>query len=332
MAVDIELTSVSKSSKNLSTANSRLPEPSMPIPDFQTIMLPMLRLAEDRTEHFLALTRETLARHFALTPEELAVKLPSGRQTTFSNRVAWAKAHLTMAGLLESPQRGTMRITAEGEAVLRNPPEKLTIKFLEHFPLYRQLRQGGTKPEAQAQDGQRSVHGDETPEELLDAAYQQLRSELAASLLQHIKGNSWEFFEHLVVKLLVAMGYGGTVRDAGQATCKTADEGIDGMVKQDRLGLETIYLQAKRWENVVGRPEIQKFVGALHGQRAKKGIFITTSRFSSEAQDYARQIDPKIVLIDGPELVQLMIDHDLGVSPVATYVIKRVDTDFFDEI
>ncbi|NLY41185.1 MAG: restriction endonuclease, partial [Desulfovibrionales bacterium] len=165
----------------------------------------------------------------------------------------------------------------------------------------------------------------------LETAYQHVRTELAASLIQHIKNNSWGFFEHMVVKLLVAMGYGGSVRDAGQATRKTGDGGIDGVIKQDRLGLDSIYLQAKRWENVVGRPEIQKFVGALHGQRAKKGVFITTSYFTADAKDYAQQIDPKIVLIDGAELVELMIDHNLGVSPVATYVIKRVDTDFFIE-
>lgn len=235
-----------------------------------------------------------------------------------------------MAGLLDSPKRGILRITPEGESVLQNPPDRVTIKFLEQFPSFLQFRQTANKT-PRAEQPEQTTNGTETPEEMLDAAYQQLRGELAASLTQHIKSNSWEFFEHLVVKLLVAMGYGGSVKDAGQATRKTADEGIDGIIKQDRLGLDTIYLQAKRWEGVVGRPEIQKFVGALHGQRAKKGIFITTSHFSSEAKDYARQIDPKIVLIDGTELVQLMIDHDLGVSPVETYVIKRVDSDFFVE-
>lgn len=303
----------------------------MSIPDFQTIMLPLLRLAGDRGEHSLVEMRQILARHFALTPEELAAKLPSGRQTTFINRVAWAKAYLTMAGLLDSPKRGILRITPEGESVLQNPPDRVTIKFLEQFPSFLQFRQTANKTPRAEQPEQTTANGTETPEEMLDAAYQQLRGELATSLTQHVKSNSWEFFEHLVVKLLVAMGYGGSVKDAGQATRKTADEGIDGIIKQDRLGLDTIYLQAKRWEGVVGRPEIQKFVGALHGQRAQKGIFITTSRFSAEAQDYARQIDPKIVLIDGTELVQLMIDHDLGVSPVETYVIKRVDSDFFVE-
>ncbi len=303
----------------------------MAIPDFQTIMLPLLSLAGDHAEHSLAQAREVLARHFALTPEELAAKLPSGRQTTFSNRVAWAKVYLTMAGLLGSPKRGMLRITPLGETVLRDPPERMTIKFLEQFPSFLQFRKGADNTPQNDPEYLTPANGSETPVELLESACLQLRNELAASLTQHIKTNSWEFFEDLVVKLLVAMGYGGSVKDAGQATRKTADQGIDGIIKQDRLGLDTIYLQAKRWEGVVGRPEIQKFVGALHGQRAKKGIFITTSHFSAEARDYSRQIDPKIVLIDGAELVQLMIDHDLGVSPVETYVIKRVDTDFFVE-
>lgn len=301
----------------------------MAIPDFQSIMLPMLRLAQGRTEYTMREICEDLAQFFHLTPEELAIKLPSG-QGTFANRVAWAKAYLTMAGLLASPKRGVLHITPVGKTVLGNAPEKITIKFLQQFPAYEQAR--GIKNSLSATSSDLPSDKEiETPEEILEAAYERLRAEVAVSLLQHIKDNSWEFFEHLVVKLLVAMGYGGSFRDAGQATRKTGDGGIDGVIKQDRLGLDSIYLQAKRWENVVGRPEIQKFVGALHGQRAKKGVFITTSHFSTEAKDYAEQIDPKIVLIDGAELVELMMDHNLGVSPVATYVIKKVDTDFFAE-
>lgn len=300
----------------------------MAIPDFQSVMLPLLRLAENQAEYSMGQVRESLARYFALTDEDLAIKLPSGRQGTFANRVAWAKAHLGMAGLLESPKRGFLRITPLGLTVLTNPPERITIKFLLQFSSYQQLR---SSKKIQDTGPDLTDNGAETPEEILETAYQHVRTELAESLIQHIKNNSWEFFEHMVVKLLVAMGYGGSVRDAGQATRKTGDGGIDGVIKQDRLGLDSIYLQAKRWENVVGRPEIQKFVGALHGQRAKKGVFITTSYFTADAKDYAQQIDPKIVLIDGAELVELMIDHNLGVSPVATYVIKRVDTDFFIE-
>lgn len=300
----------------------------MPIPDFQTIMLPMLHLAADHGEQTMAQAREALARHFSLTPDEIALKLPSGRQTTFSNRVAWAKVHLTMAGLLESPKRGCFNITAQGRDVLIDPPERITIKFLEQYPSFLQFRSPSRKPGLAEQS---PVSCNDTPEEMLETAYQQLRDELAATLLQHIKANSWAFFEQLVVNLLVAMGYGGSVKDAGHATRKTADEGIDGIIKQDRLGLDTIYLQAKKWEGTVGRPEIQKFVGALHGQRARKGIFITTGRFSNEAEEYSHHIDPKVVLIDGEELAQLMIDHDLGVSPVSTYTLKRLDMDFFTE-
>ncbi|NLV96926.1 MAG: restriction endonuclease [Desulfovibrionales bacterium] len=302
----------------------------MAIPDFQSIMLPMLRLAQGRTEYTMREIREDLAQFFRLTPEELAAKLPSGHQGTFANRVAWAKTHLTLAGLLASPKRGILHITSLGKNMLANPPNQITCKFLQQFPAYQQFLSTKKRSQPTSSDLP-SDKETETPEEVLEAAYERLRAEVAASLLQHIKDNSWEFFEHLVVKLLVAMGYGGSFRDAGQATRKTGDGGIDGVIKQDRLGLDSIYLQAKRWENVVGRPEIQKFVGALHGQRAKKGVFITTSHFSTEAKDYAEQIDPKIVLIDGAELVELMIDHNLGVSPVATYVIKKVDTDFFAE-
>ncbi|EAR23581.1 restriction endonuclease [Nitrococcus mobilis] len=203
---------------------------------------------------------------------------------------------------------------------------------MERFEEFQEFRQASNKNRTQkvthaADDDTSST----TPEETLEQAYQQLRDEVANELLHLIKGNTPEFFEKLVVHLIVSMGYGGSVKEAGRATRKTADEGIDGVIKEDRLGLETIYLQAKRWEAAVGRPEIQKFVGALHGQRAKKGVFITTSRFSKEALDYVGQIDPKVVLIDGADLVQLMIDHGVGVNSAALYEVKKVDTDFFIE-
>lgn len=298
----------------------------MAIPDFQTLMLPLLRIASDQKTHALAHIREQLAKQFDLTAAELEDRLRSG-QSKFANRVSWAKAHLGMAGLLDSPTRGHICITLLGLSVFSRAPQKITIKFLEQFESYQNSRRQSSSPVPMA------THecAEPTPEEVMESAYQQMRQELAERLLRQTKETSWEFFETLVVKLLVAMGYGGTIKDAGQSTQKTADEGIDGIIKQDRLGLDIIYLQAKRWENVVGRPEIQKFVGALHGQRAKKGIFITTSRFSSEATEYACHVDPKVVLIDGKELAQLMIDYDLGVSSVDSYVLKRLDTDFFLE-
>lgn len=276
--------------------------------------------------------REGLAEIMGLSQEDLEKRLPSGRQSTFANRVAWAKVYLTQAGVLESPKRGKFHISNRGRQILIEAPNRISIKYLEQFKEFQEFRQASSKNRTQ-----KVTHvGDDdnsstTPEETLEQAYQQLRDEVANELLHLIKNNTPEFFEKLVIYLIVSMGYGGSVKEAGKATRKTADEGIDGIIKEDRLGLETIYLQAKRWEAVVGRPEIQKFVGALHGQRAKKGVFITTSRFSKEALDYVGQIDPKVVLLDGADLVQLMIDHGVGVSSAATYEVKKVDTDFFIE-
>ncbi|WP_341580822.1 restriction endonuclease [Marinobacter metalliresistant] len=304
----------------------------MAVPDFQSLMLPLLKFSADGEEHTMQEAREGLAAKMELSQDDLEEKLPSGRQSTFANRVAWAKVYLTQAGVLESPKRGKFYISDRGSKILSENPDRISIKYLERFQEFQEFRQASNKNRTQqvthADDGDTSST---TPEETLEQAYQQLRDEVANELLYLIKGNTPEFFEKLVVHLIVSMGYGGSVKEAGKATRKTADEGIDGVIKEDRLGLETIYLQAKRWEAAVGRPEIQKFVGALHGQRAKKGVFITTSRFSKEALDYVGQIDPKVVLIDGADLVQLMIDHGVGVSSAAIYEVKKVDTDFFIE-
>jgi len=302
------------------------------VPDFQTLMLPMLQIAADGEEHTMQEARDALASVFSLTEDELAERLPSGRQTTFANRVAWAKVYLVQAGLLASPKRGKFYIAQRGREVLSKAPQKIDIKYLEQFPEFQEFRQASNKNHTEKVIQPAVTRSNSTtPEETLEEAYQQVRDEVANELLHLIKGNSPDFFEKLVVRLLVQMGYGGSFREAGKATRKTADEGIDGIIKEDRLGLDAIYLQAKRWEAPVGRPEIQRFVGALHGQRAKKGVFITTSRFSIEAIEYAGQIDPKVVLIDGTDLVQLMIDYNVGVSAIATYDVKKVDTDFFIE-
>ncbi len=304
----------------------------MAVPDFQSLMLPLLKFSADGEEHTMQEAREGLAELMGLSQEDLEERLPSGRQSTFANRVAWAKVYLTQAGVLESPKRGKFHISDRGRKILSANPERIDIKFLQRFQEFQEFRQASSKNRTE-----KVTHtADEettttTPEETLEQAYQQLRDETANELLHLVKSNTSEFFEKLVVHLIVSMGYGGSVKEAGRATRKTADEGIDGVIKEDRLGLETIYLQAKRWEAAVGRPEIQKFVGALHGQRAKKGVFITTSRFSKEALDYVGQIDPKVVLIDGADLVQLMIDHGVGVSSAAIYEVKKVDTDFFIE-
>ncbi len=299
----------------------------MAIPDFQTVMLPLLKFAGDPMEHSLREIIDALADQFQLTQVERNELLPSGRQATFDNRVGWARTYLVKAGLLVSTRRGYVRITDRGLAVLASDPPKISIKFLKQFPEFLSFQARGR------QNGKdlAKVEDDVTPEEAIEAYYLRLRDELANDLLETVMGCSPSFFERLVVDLLVKMGYGGTKRDAGQAIGRGGDGGIDGIIKEDRLGLDFVYIQAKRWEGTVGRPEIQKFAGALQGQRARKGVFITTSNFSAEAREYVSRIDSKIVLIDGETLSQLLIDFDLGVSQLATYTLKQIDTDYFTE-
>lgn len=301
----------------------------MAIPDFQTIMLPLLKYVSDSEEHSKREAVDALAEEFGLTEDEKSELLPSGRQQIFDNRLAWARTYLLKAGLLESTRRGFFRITDKGQEVLRKNPEKINIVYLDQFPGFTEFRTSGRAQSTVTE--QSDTDTDTTPEEMLEAAYLNMRQRLALELLQSIKGCSPAFFERLVIDLLVTMGYGGTRKDAGEAIGRSGDGGIDGIIKEDRLGLDCIYVQAKRWENTVGRPDIQKFAGALQGQRARKGIFITTSNFSSEAHDYVSRIDNKIILVDGTVLVNLMIDHSVGVSRIANYEIKKVDLDYFVE-
>jgi restriction system protein len=301
----------------------------MAIPDYQTIMLPLLRFAGDQQEHSLREAIDQLAEKFALTGVERKELLPSGQQEIFNNRVAWARTYMGKAGLLESTRRGYFKITDSGVKVVKQNPDRIDVKFLDQFEEFRQFR---ALRHTKIEEEEIEVEAHErTPEEALESSYKQLRDNLANELLQQIKSCSPRLFEKIVVVLLVKMGYGGSRQDAGRAIGRSGDEGIDGIIKEDRLGLDIIYVQAKRWGNSVGRPEVQKFAGALQGQRARKGIMITTSNFSKEALDYASRIDSKIVLIDGEQLAQLMIDHGLGVSPVAVYEIKKIDTDYFTE-
>jgi len=271
-----------------------------------------------------------MAEHFSLSDDDLQEMLPSGKQTTFKNRVAWARVYLSKALLLESPKRGFFHITERGKKLLQANPGDLRVKHLKQYPEFVEFHASNSK---KGRDDENS--GDEerkvTPEETFEIAYQELRSSLASELLSHVSKNSPDFFEQLVVKLLVKIGYGGSIKDAGQAIGRSGDEGIDGIIKEDKLGLDVIYIQAKRWQGAVGRPEVQKFVGALHGQRAKKGVFITTGAFTRDAEQYISTIDPKVVLIDGARLVELMIDHNLGVSTVDAYELKKIDSDFFLE-
>ena len=301
----------------------------MPIPDFQSIMLPLLKFAGDGQEHSLRETIEALANEFNLTEEERSELLPSGQQAIFDNRVGWARTYLKEARMLEKTRRGYYRITERGQETLRQNPSDINKAFLMQFPEFVEFLKRTRIGSDEAED----ERGNETqtPEEAIETAYQKLRQELAIEILQMIKDRPPAFFERLVIDLLVKMGYGGTRKDAGEAIGRSGDGGIDGIIKADRLGLDVVYVQAKRWESVVGRPEIQKFAGALQGQRARKGIFITTSNFSQEARDYADRIDSKIVLIDGDRLAQLMIDHNVGVASMASYELKRIDSDYFTE-
>lgn len=299
----------------------------MPVPDFQTIMLPLLHCFSDGQEHSIQDLMSILAEKFSLSADELNTLLPSGKQTIFYNRVGWARTYLTKAGLLEMSRRSYYRITERGKHVLARNPSRIDMRFLEQFPEYVEFREREgvrRKPKETGTDEE-----EKTPEETLEDAYEEIRDGLAQELLGLVKQSAPSFFERLVVELLVKMGYGGSRRDAARAVGQVGDEGIDGIIDEDRLGLDTIYIQAKKWDNVVGRPEIQKFVGALMGKRAKKGIFITTSSFSADATAYVSSIDAKIVLIDGKRLAELMIDYDVGVTPVTTYQLKRVDSDYF---
>ena len=302
----------------------------MPIPDFQTLMRPLLEFASDGKLHSLAEARESLATKFKLTEEEKKALLPSGRQRVFVNRIAWAKVYLGRAGLLDAPQRGQFKMSERGREALKDAPERITINYLEKYPEFVAFR-STTKKKKETPLEVASDEEGRTPEEILEAAHLRLRTDLASELLSRVKKCSPHFFEQLVVELLLKMGYGGSREEAGQAVGAAGDEGIDGVINEDRLGLDTIYLQAKRWEGTVGRPEIQKFVGALHGKRAKKGVFITTGTFSAEGVEYVRNIESKVVLIDGRQLAEFMIDFGVGVDSVISYDVKRIVSDYFDE-
>lgn len=305
----------------------------MPIPDFQTIMLPLLSLLSDRKEYLFKDVIALLGKQFKLTEEELSELLPSGQALIFGNRVAWARTYLKKAGLLDAPKRGVLCITERGLNILKENPNRIDINLLKQFPEFvefQSLKKGDTGSLEQNNSPQEEK---QTPEETIDLAYQSIRQSLAQELIDIVRRLSPAFFERLVVELLVKMGYGGSIKDAGKAIGKTGDEGIDGTIKEDKLGLDIIYIQAKRWQtgSVVGRPELHRFVGALAGQGAKKGIFITTSSFSKDALNYAPKNETKIVLIDGVQLAQLMIDYNLGVSTQRSYEIKRLDNDYFEE-
>ncbi|EJB8511220.1 restriction endonuclease [Pseudomonas aeruginosa] len=302
----------------------------MSIPDFQSVMRPVLAIVQDGAPLRLSELRERVAAQFRLTEDERKERLPSGNQTVINNRVGWARTYLNKAGLLTIPAKGMVQITERGRDALVSGPERITVRWLKQFPEFADFHTA----KAQAVDAPvmaELVNADTTPDEQLADAHQALMQSLADDLLAQVRAATPSFFEQLVVDLMLTMGYGGSRKEAGKATQATNDGGIDGIIKEDKLGLDVIYLQAKRWANTVHRPEIDKFIGALTRQRARKGVFITTSDFSVGARDAALGLDIKVVLIDGAELARLMVEHNLGVSVKQIYEVKQLDSDYFAE-
>lgn len=303
----------------------------MAIPDYQTIMLPLLKFISDQKEHHVREMIDYLASEFQLSDEERRRLLPSGNDVIFDNKVKWARLYIGKAGLLESTKTGYWKITKRGLQVLSQNPSRIDVKFLEQFPEYREWRKTTSRETKEETTGKVKVVEEQTPEEALEYGYQQMRNDLVQQLLIQVKNAPSKFFEKLVVELLVKMGYGGSIRDAAKVVGGIGDEGIDGVIKEDQLGLDTIYVQAKKWQGTIGRPKLMEFVGALKGQKANKGVFITTSKFTNDAIDFVSKIDSKVVLIDGEQLAEFMIDFHIGVSSVATYEIQRLDSDYFIE-
>ncbi len=301
----------------------------MSVPAFNDYLLPVLSYTSDREEHTIAETVDAMAKHFKLSDADVAEMLPSGTQARHQNRVYWARTYLSKAGLVDPVGRGRFRITPRGKELLGKSPTKIDRTTLIQYPEFRAFSQHAGVSVAPATDSQ--PEETETPEERLESNYQSLRSELGERLLAQVMKSSPAFFERLVVDVLVAMGYGGSRADAGKAVGQSGDGGVDGIIKEDRLGLDIVYIQAKRWEGAVGSPAVRDFVGSLVGHSANKGVLLATSRFSKDAVDYAKKIPQKIVLIDGAQLAELMMDYGVGVTTANTYTVKRLDVDYFGE-
>lgn len=304
----------------------------MSIPGYQDTMGPVLHATADGADHKIKDIVAALARDFGLTSAELETLLPSGGQSLFANRVHWAATYLKKAGLLEATGRAQVRITPEGRVVLSNPPARIDRAFLLRYPSFAEFAQAHP-PRAPGEVVAPTPGPSEasTPQERIDAAAKELAQDLADDLLAKVKTVRPGFFERLVIQLLEKMGYGGSRAEASELLGRSGDAGLDGVIRQDRLGLERVYVQAKRWDNTVGRPTVQAFAGALDGAQASKGVLLTTATFSQDAREYVRSIGKRIVLIDGAELVNLMVEHDIGVSSEAMIEIKRLDNDYFDE-
>jgi restriction system protein len=298
---------------------------SMGVPVFHEMLLPILRHISDEKPHRPADTLEYVITQFPLTEEDLAERLSNGR-TRMMDRVLWAITYLRKAKLLESVSWGVFRITSRGLELLSERPATIGLKALERYPEYLEFKGRSVRGVAEPEQ----PISQETPEESLQRLFDSIRSGLEGELIEFFKASSPIFFEKIVLKLLVAMGYGGSFEDAASTTKRTGDDGIDGVIKEDRLGLDLIHIQAKRWQDKpVGRPDVQSFAGSLAGQRGKKGVFITTSTFTGDAREYVSRIEKKIILIDGNELARLCVDFKIGVVVQDTYVVKRIDSDFF---
>lgn len=313
---------------------SSLKRAAMPIPDYQACMLPILRFLADGKVHTLKDLSSQAADHFTLTDEERQKLVPSGQQTSIANRVGWAKTYLKKAGLLDNPSRGRICITEAGRRVLADNPPALNCEYLMRFSPFVEFWQQKRKPASGADrsDSQTTTEPQEkeqTPDETMESAYRDVRDALVDDLLEQVMECSSAFFERLVIDLLIAMGYGGALPEAGTHLGRTGDGGIDGIINEDKLGLDAICIQAKRWRDTVGRPHVQAFAGSMEAHRAKKGVMITASSFSKDAYDFVGRIERKIVLIDGKQLAQLMIDYQIGVATVRTYNIKKIDSDYF---
>jgi restriction system protein len=311
----------------------------MPIPDFQSLMLPIMTVAADGVDHTASDLRDRIAESLGLTDAERKEPLPSGQQPIFANRVAWGRTHLQMAGLLEKISRGTFRITTRGQATLATKPPTINLRFLRQFPEYAARRNkpptvesNGATDSAAATAEEMLPTPRETPAERIESAFSELSDSLRSELLGRLSSVDPFRFEQVVLDLLVAMGYGGSRKEAAEVTQRTGDGGIDGLINEDRLGLDVIYVQAKRWKTNVGRPEIQGFVGALAGRKATKGIFITTSGFVANAHEYAAGLHQKVILMDGRRLAELMIEHGIGVASEQIYHVKKIDSDYFGEV
>jgi len=300
------------------------------IPDFQSFMLPLLEFIGKNDDVPVKVIKEGMIKHFNITKEEQEQKTPNGKQFIYYNRIAWAISYLKMAELIYYPQRGIYKISDQGKKVLKNPPQKISIAYLKQFDNFLKNRNPIKTKKENIDDSEQEV-SEKTPDELFELSYTQIINNLKEQLIQKINECSPYFFEQIVLDLLLKMGYGGSENDSGEITKKTADEGIDGIIKEDKLGLDKIYIQAKKWENSVGRPEIQKFVGALQGKRAKKGVFITTSEFSKEAYEYVKNLDIAVILIDGEKLSQYMVENELGISLKHNFKIYSIDNDYFEE-